>query len=66
MVVDWVRKGKKVIRLKGGDSGIFGRLAEEVSALEKHHLPYSIIPGVSSLNAATTGTGLLILANYLF
>lgn len=60
LLTDRVRKGFRVVRLKGGDPGIFGRLAEEVEALETLALPYRVIPGVSSLNAATTGTGLLL------
>lgn len=54
------RRGQRVVRLKGGDPGIFGRLAEEVAALDALRLPYRVLPGVSSLNAATTGTGMLL------
>ena len=60
MIVDLVRQGKKIVRLKGGDPGIFGRLAEEISILDAHNLPFRVIPGVSSLTASTTGTGLLL------
>ena len=59
LILDFARKGCKVVRLKGGDPGIFGRLAEEVDILDKHHLPYKVLPGISSLNLATTCTGLL-------
>lgn len=59
-ITDTARRGWRVVRLKGGDPGIFGRLAEEIEALDALHLPYRVIPGVSSLNAATTGTGLLL------
>ena len=55
-----VRRGMRVVRLKGGDPGIFGRLAEEVEALEALHLPYRVVPGVSSLSAVSTGTGMLL------
>jgi len=55
-----VRRGQRVVRLKGGDPGLFGRLAEETAALESLDLPFHVLPGVSSLNAATTGTGLLL------
>lgn len=57
---DAVRRGLRVVRLKGGDPGIFGRLAEEIDALDARQLPYRVIPGVSSLTAATTGTGMLL------
>jgi uroporphyrinogen III methyltransferase/synthase len=60
LVGDAARKGLHVVRLKGGDPGIFGRLAEEIDTLESFRLPYHILPAVSSLNAATTGTGLLL------
>lgn len=59
-ILDEVRRGRKVVRLKGGDAGLFGRLAEELEALDRHELPYTVLPGVSSLTAATTGTGLLL------
>lgn len=54
------RRGRRVVRLKGGDPGLFGRLAEEVESLDTLHLPCRVIPGVSSLQAATTGTGMLL------
>lgn len=60
LIADLARKGRRVVRLKGGDPGLFGRLAEETEALDRWHLPYRVIPGVSSLNAATTGTGMLL------
>jgi len=60
MITDYTRRGLRVVRLKGGDPGIFGRLAEEIEALEALALPAHVIPGVSSLNVATTGTGILL------
>ncbi len=60
LLLDQVRRGYQVVRLKGGDPGVFGRLAEEVEALQAHQLPYHVVPGVSSLSMATTGTGLLL------
>lgn len=59
-LLDRARRGLRVVRLKGGDPGLFGRLAEETSALEGLGLPYRVLPGVSALSAATTGTGLLL------
>jgi uroporphyrinogen III methyltransferase/synthase len=60
LLVDYIRKGKKVVRLKGGDPGVFGRLAEETEVLDEYELPYTVMPGISSLAVATTGTGLLL------
>lgn len=59
-LLDHARRGARVVRLKGGDPGLFGRLAEETSALDALRLPYRVLPGVSALSAATTGTGLLL------
>lgn len=60
LITIYARRGLKVVRLKGGDPGIFGRLAEETDALDDIHIPYTVTPGVSSFNAATTSTGMLM------
>jgi uroporphyrinogen III methyltransferase/synthase len=60
LICECARKSKRVIRLKGGDPGIFGRLAEETEALEALGIPFRVIPGISALQAATTGTGMLL------
>ncbi|MFT7057968.1 MAG: uroporphyrin-III C-methyltransferase [Pseudorhodobacter sp.] len=52
--------GKRVVRLKGGDCGIFGRLDEEIEALEAAGLGFTIVPGLTSaaVAAATIGQSL--------
>ena len=60
LICDEVRKGKRVVRLKGGDAGLFGRLSEEIEALDALDIPYVVRPGVSALTAATTPNGLLL------
>lgn len=60
MLGRFARQGRRVVRLKGGDAGFFGRLAEELAELDALHLPYRVVPGVSSLFSATTGSGLLL------
>jgi len=60
LICECARQSKKVVRLKGGDPGIFGRLAEETAALEALEIPFRVIPGISALQAATTGTGMLL------
>ncbi len=56
----YARQGARVVRLKGGDPGVFGRLSEELEALEALQLPYRVIPGVSSIQTVSTGTGMLL------
>ena len=60
LICDEARKGRRVVRLKGGDAGLFGRLAEETEALAALAIPFVVRPGVSALTAATTGTGMLL------
>lgn len=58
LLVEHARAGKHVVRLKSGDSGIFGRLEEELSALRAANVPYEIVPGVPSAMAAAAVAGL--------
>ncbi len=60
LITRYVRQGKRVVRLKGGDPGLFGRLAEETDELDRLALPYRVRAGVSALMVATTGTGMLL------
>ncbi len=46
----YAEEGKTVVRLKGGDPGIFGRLADEMSFLTSNGIPFEVVPGVSSVN----------------
>ena len=57
MLCDYVRAGKEVVRLKGGDSFVFGRGGEEALALSRQNLPLEIIPGITSAIAVPTYAG---------
>lgn len=48
VLVDRARAGKRVVRLKGGDSFVFGRGFEEVLACREAGVPVTVIPGLSS------------------
>lgn len=52
LLVDHALTGAKVVRLKSGDSGIFGRLEEELTAVREAGLAFEIIPGVTAAAAA--------------
>jgi uroporphyrinogen III methyltransferase/synthase len=58
MMLRLAREGKTVVRLKGGDPLIFGRAAEELSALESAGVPYEIVPGISAAQAAGSHAGI--------
>lgn len=51
------RRGLEVVRLKGGDPGIFGRLAEEADALEAAGVLFEIVPGITAGIAAAASLG---------
>jgi uroporphyrinogen III methyltransferase/synthase len=59
-LVEHAKIGKQVVRLKGGDPIIFGRLAEEIGALETAGVAYEIVPGVTSGLAAASYSGVWI------
>lgn len=58
LLVEHARAGRRVVRLKSGDSGIFGRLEEELIALTEAGIPFEIIPGVTSASAAAAAAGM--------
>ena len=52
LLVDYAQSGAHVVRLKSGDSGVFGRLEEELVSLRAAGIEFEIIPGVPSACAA--------------
>jgi uroporphyrin-III C-methyltransferase/precorrin-2 dehydrogenase/sirohydrochlorin ferrochelatase len=60
MLVSAAQRGKRVVRLKCGDVGIFGRAAEEIQALETAGIPIEIVPGVTAASAAAAGAGTVL------
>ena len=58
LLVDYAATGVRVVRLKSGDAGIFGRLEEEIDALHQAGIAYEIIPGVTSACAGAAVGGI--------
>jgi len=57
LMVGHARAGRSVVRLKSGDPLLFGRAAEELSALAEAGVPFEIVPGVSAAFAAAAAIG---------
>ncbi|MHC0052769.1 uroporphyrinogen-III C-methyltransferase [Actibacterium sp. D379-3] len=58
LLVDYAATGTRVVRLKSGDAGIFGRLEEEICALRAAGIGYEVIPGVTSASAAAAAAAI--------
>jgi uroporphyrinogen III methyltransferase/synthase len=60
LLLEKASSGKTVVRLKGGDPGIFGRCAEELAALSDAGIDFEIVPGVTAAIAAAEYAGILL------
>jgi len=57
LMIDFARRGLDVVRLKSGDPGIFGRLAEEIDALTAADVPFDVVPGITAGLGAAASLG---------
>ena len=58
LIITYAKKGKSVVRLKGGDPFIYGRGGEETLALKAANIPFEVIPGITAINSVSVLSGI--------
>lgn len=58
LMVKHAARGAQVARLKGGDPTIFGRLDEELDALDAAGISHEVVPGITAASAAAASAGI--------
>ena len=58
LIVKLAKSDRKIVRLKGGDPYMFGRGGEEVIALNKHNIPFEVVPGITSASGCSAYSGI--------
>ena len=57
LTIRHAKAGRHVVRLKSGDPSVFGRLDEEIEALEAEGVPWEVIPGITAASGVAADLG---------
>ena len=56
-LVAHAKEGAQVVRLKAGDASVFGRLDEEIAAIDAAGIDWQVVPGITAASAAAASLG---------
>ncbi|WP_120501748.1 siroheme synthase CysG [Roseovarius sp. EL26] len=57
LIIEHGLSGAQVVRLKGGDPTVFGRLDEEIDAVMASDLSWHVVPGITAASASVAAIG---------
>ena len=62
LIIEHALKGKRVLRLKGGDIAFYSNVLDELNGLVENNIPFEIIPGITAASGASAYAGIPLTA----